>query len=411
MRVAVFAESYLPYVSGVTVSTDALARGLGLLGHEVLVVAPRPRRGDEPGEVGSPGPAPRHAWLPSYQLPAVAPAGYRMPWPLPFSGRRAVAGFNPDVVHTQSPFVVGLMARSVARRTGAPLVYTHHTRFADYGHYAGPLALPVSRGAEAYLRRFWLGCQAVVAPSSDLAAEIAERLAGRARPLVRAIPTGIDVAGIAALPAADLRTEPGWPGESVVAATLGRLAPEKSVDLVLGAFALAAADDGRLRLLVVGGGPSEPVLKARASAPDLAGRVHFTGALPRRDALAQLRGADLFAFASQSETQGLVLAEALACGLPVVSFAGPGVSDAVRDGVDGIVVPRGLSESARVLGQAMGRIAADTKLREQMAAAALTGASRFDVARRVGQVSELYAELLGTPAAAPDRRDSPMRRR
>jgi glycosyltransferase involved in cell wall biosynthesis len=121
MRVVIFAESYLPYLSGVTVSTDALARGLGRLGHEVLLVAPRPSDGAVPSGVGSPGPEPRIAWLPSYQLPFMVPTGYRMPWPHPFAAAlREALDFGPDVVHTQSPFVVGLLARRLARRGGAP---------------------------------------------------------------------------------------------------------------------------------------------------------------------------------------------------------------------------------------------------------------------------------------------------
>ena len=75
MRVALTSESFLPYLSGVTVSVDALARGLGALGHEVLVVAPRPAADERVAPVGSSGPEPEYAWLPSYQLPAVAPTG------------------------------------------------------------------------------------------------------------------------------------------------------------------------------------------------------------------------------------------------------------------------------------------------------------------------------------------------
>ena len=170
MRVVLTTESYLPYLSGVTVSVDALARGLRAIGHEVLVVAPRPARGARIEPVGSPGPTPRHAWLPSYQPPAVAPPSYRMPLPIPWAGAlREVHAFAPDVIHAHSPFVTGLLARRLARSVRAPLVFTHHTRFADYAHYLGPLAVPGSRLTDAYLRGFWRSCAAIVAPSEDLA--------------------------------------------------------------------------------------------------------------------------------------------------------------------------------------------------------------------------------------------------
>jgi glycosyltransferase involved in cell wall biosynthesis len=396
LRIAIFGESYLPYLSGVTVSTEVLARGLGAAGHEVLLVVPRPAPGAEPGTAGARGPEPRVAWLPSFQVPGPAPAGYRVPWPVPSAALRAAADFAPQIVHAQSPFISGLMARRVARQSEAPLVFTHHTRFGDYGHYLGPLAGPGGALVGAYLERHWLGCAAIVAPGSELAEEIRDRLGGRRRPLVRTIPTGIEVDAVRALAPIDPRPLAGWPAEAVVVAGLGRLAREKSVDLLVEAFAEVAAAEAGARLLLVGGGPLEPALRARAARPDLAGRVLLTGMRPRHEALALLRGADLFASASRTETQGLVLAEALAAGLPVVALAGPGVPDSVRDGVDGLIVPADpATERRAALAAAMRDLVGDAARRARMAAAAGADADRFGVALRIGSVVELYRELLG----------------
>jgi len=390
MRVALTTESYLPYVSGVTVSVDALARGLGARGHEVLVIAPRPATGSAPQAVGSPGPEPGIAWLPSYQLPRLVPPAYRMAWPNPWAGAvRQAARWRPDVVHAHSPFVTGLLARNLARASGAPLVFTHHTRFADYGHYLGPLAAPGSALTDAYLRRFWAGCAAIVAPSSDLADEIRGRLPEDRRDRVHVVPTGIDVDGIRALAPVDPRPEAGWPADAVVVATLGRLAPEKSVDVILEAAAVALERTPSARLLVIGGGPSETDLRRRAEAFD--GAVHLTGVLPRLEALAQLRGADLFTFASRTETQGLVLAEALAAGLPAVAVGGPGVADSVRDGVDGrIVSAEPEATRADRLGVALAELVEDSALRGALADRAAADADRFALPRRVAEMEEIY---------------------
>ena len=135
------------------------------------------------------------------------------------------------------------------------------------------------------------------------------------------------------------------------------------------------------------------------AAPDLAGRVALPGRMPRLEALAAVAGADLFAFASQTETQGLVLAEALAVGLPVVALAGPGVDDSVRDGVDGVVVrpPAGRRRGGR-LAEAIAALAGDPDAaRAAMAMRAREGADRFDVTRRIDEVEALYRELLGRP--------------
>ena len=394
MRVLLTTESYLPYLSGVTVSVDSLARGLGARGHEVLVLAPRPAWGSAPEPVGSPGPAPRHAWLASYQLPIVAPPAYRMPTPLPHpGGLRAARAFAPDVVHAHSPFVTGRLARGLASELNLPLVFTHHTRFADYGHYLGPLAGPGARLVDAYLRRFWAACAAIVAPSEDLAREIRARLQARHAGRVHVIPTGVDVAGIRALAPIDPRAEAGWPTDSLVVASLGRLAPEKSPDLLLEAVALAAARVPSLRLTLIGGGPSEEPLRERVARPDLAARVHMTGAVPRPDALARLLGADLFLFTSRTETQGLVLAEALTAGLPAVAVAGPGVGESVRDGVDGIVVADAPARSVPDrLADAIVALA-DPSRRAAMAGRARADADRFAADRRVGEVEDLYERL------------------
>jgi glycosyltransferase involved in cell wall biosynthesis len=302
-------------------------------------------------------------------------------------------------VHAQSPFVAGLLARRLARRASAPLVFTHHTRFGDYRHYLGPLARPGAAAMDAYLRAFWAGCAAIVAPGSELADEIRARLGARSRPMVRAIPTGIDLAAIRALPRPDVRTAAGWPPEAVVVASLGRLAPEKNVDLLVDAFALAAGVDPGMRLLLVGGGPSEAALRDRATRPDLAGRLHLSGGLPRREAISLIRGADLFAFASRTETQGLVLAEALAAGLPVVALEGPAVRDSLRDGVDGVIVAAEPASDRTVrVATAIGGLAADSSRRAALAAAAESGAERFDAAGRVEEMVTLYREVLTRPA-------------
>ena len=398
MRVAIFGESYLPYLSGVTVATETLARGLVALGHEVLLVVPEPGRGAGPGTAGltaEPGPELEVAWLPSFH-PGPAPPGYRIPLPIPSSALRRAMRFRPEVVHANSPFLSGVLARVVARRVHGPLVFTHHTRFADYAHYLGPLAAPARAASAAWLDAWWTGCAAVIAPSAELEAEISARRGARKRPLVRVIPTGIDIAGIAALEEGHPRRRAGWrPGVDRVLVSLGRVAIEKSVDVLVDAFVRLAADDPDLRLLFVGGGPAEGAVRARAAAAGMGARVHVTGSLPRREALALVKAADLFVFASQTETQGLVLAEALAAGLPVVSLDGPGVGATLRPGVDSVVVAaQPAATRADRLASAIGELLADEPRRAAMAAAARAGADRFDQRHFVAKVAALYGEVL-----------------
>ena len=251
----------------------------------------------------------------------------------------------------------------------------------------------------AYLRRFWLGCAAVIAPGRELAAEISEAIASRhARPMVRPIPTGLDLDWIAAIPEGHPRREAGWtPGADFVVASLGRLAKEKSIDLLLDAFAHAAGERPELRFLLIGGGPLEEMVRARAERPDLKGRLRVSGPRTREAALGLLKACELFAFASKTETQGLVLAEALACGVPVLAREGPGVRDAVRDGTDGVILPRAPdTTAAERLGSALVALAGDSDRRDAMAREAREGSSRFALAGRVAEVVALYRETLAS---------------
>jgi glycosyltransferase involved in cell wall biosynthesis len=169
---------------------------------------------------------------------------------------------------------------------------------------------------------------------------------------------------------------------------MGRLAAEKRVDLVVRAVADAAAAHPTLHLLVVGDGPAADALRGEAIS-SLGRRAAFSGTLPHASALATVAACDLFVFASRTETQGLVLAEALACGVPVVARSGPGVGESLRDGIDGVIAPD-VGEMTRAIVALL-----DPARRASMAAAARGGAGRFDLARRLGEVQALYREVVG----------------
>lgn len=392
LRILLVAETALPYVSGVTVATDALARGLGALGHEVLLVAPRPARGATTTVTGTGGPAPRTAWLPSVQLPPPAPRGYRVP--LPMAGVRAMGAareFAPDIVHVQSPFGAGRRGARLAQALDVPLIFTHHTRFADYAHYLGPAARPSAAVLRRMVAAFWERCDAVIAPGADLGAEIAAALPGGASTIVRVIPTGVDVRAIREQPPVDLRAAAGWRSDVPVVVTLGRLAEEKSPAELLEMAALVPG----LHLAVIGGGALGQALRRRAARADLAGRTWFAGAQPRPTAIGMLRGADLFVVASRTETQGLVVAEALAAGLPVVAVDASGVRDAVRPGTDGLLVPEApaATRPARLAAAVAGLLDDRARL-ARMGEAAARDADRLALEHRTLEVLGLYRELL-----------------
>ena len=392
LRVVLVAETALPYVSGVTVATDALARGLGAAGHGALLLAPAPAtRGFAPRATVQ-GPAPAVAWLPSLQLPPPAPAGYRVPQPgRGVAATRTAIAFAPHVVHVQSPFGAGLVGRRAARRLGVPLVFTHHTRYRDYRHYLGLLSVAGGGMLERWLAAFWQSCDAVIAPGSDLAAEIRARLGPRSRTSVVTIPTGIDVAAIHALEVADPRVAAGWPPDAIVAATLGRLAPEKSVDVLLDAVAAGPS----VRLAVVGDGGSGAALRAGPAGRTSPGgcgspacgrgtrRSPFSAAPTCSASPPRRRRRD--SSSPRRSPPGCRSSGSMRPAFATRCVRASTASSSPR--VRGCKLPRGLPRRSAP-SPTMARAAT------RMAAAAAEGASRFDLVTRIGEVVDLYRSAI-----------------
>lgn len=326
-RIAMCSDSYLPRISGVVHSLRVLAGALRARGHRVVIAAPHyPGYLDtDPDVVRFPSLRPPHQ--PDFPLALpYAPAAWRRLRAEPF-----------DVVHTHSPFLMGAVAYRLAGRARAPLVFTHHTLYDEYVHYAPFVSRRVSAPA---VRRYVAGyanrCGAVLVPSRWMVRRLREQ-GVTAR--IDVVPTGVlDPDLMASLDPSGVRAAYGIPSDRPLLVTASRLGREKSIDLVLQAFARIAATR-EAALLVVGGGPEEAALRELAGRLGVQTRTVFTGLLPHRRALECVAAGDVFVYASQTETQGLVVIEAMAAGLPVVAADAGGVSEAVRHGLTGYLVP------------------------------------------------------------------------
>jgi len=371
-------ESYLPRTSGVVHSLAALTRALRARGHRVLIAAPRyPRHRDEDPDV---------VRFPSLRPPSQPDFPLALPY-APAAWRRLTAA-KPDLVHTHAPFVMGAVALRLAARARRPLVFTHHTLYDEYVHYAPFLSRRVSapavrRFVTAYANR----CACVIAPSHVVARRLRESgVATR----IEVIPTAaIDLEMFAALPVDGVRGAYGIPRDVPLVVTASRLGREKSVPLVVEAFARIAAQRPGI-LMIVGGGPEEPRLRDLVAGLGLRGRVVFAGALPHRRALAAMAAGEVFLYASQTETQGLVVVEAMAAGLPVVAVDAGGVSETVQDGRTGLLAP---AEADALAARALALLD-DPARRLAMGRAAREAAHAYTLDAVTDRVESLYASLL-----------------
>lgn len=378
MRIAMFSESYRPYVSGVVASLETLTGELRHLGHELVVFAPR-----YPGWPGEPG----VVHYPS--IPAPGQPEFRLAIPIGKSIAGAFGGEKPDVIHVHSPFAMGLAGARWARRLRIPLVFTYHTLYTEYLHYV-PLKIPsVRRLTERYLTYFCNSCHAVVAPSRAVHELLVAGYGVKAP--VHVMPTGVNAPGVA-YEQTWLRNRLSIPTGATVLLYVGRLGLEKNVAFILRSFQrLVHGRASDCRLVVVGGGTEERNLAVLARRLGIDGRVVFTGRWPREDVQMAYAGSDLFVFASRTETQGLVILEAMAGGLPVVALKASGVEDVVEDGVNGLMCGSDEEEFARLAGS----LVDDPSLRRSLAAEALLTAEDFSAARQADRMAALYGTLIG----------------
>jgi glycosyltransferase involved in cell wall biosynthesis len=377
VRIGLFTNNYLPFCGGVTISVETLRRGLQARGHEVWTFAPR-----FPGVSDA---DPRIVRFPS--VPAATYPEFALAIPWAPRTRRRVTGLDLDVFHAHHPFLLGPAARRLARRQRRPLVFTYHTRYEKYAHYV-PLTRPLVEAAALRLStRFAARADAVIAPSALIRDQLRAR--GVTVPIA-IVPTGVDLVRFRPTARATARQALGLPPSDPLVLYVGRLDREKSVDRVLLAFDRLAGTLGRAHLWLVGQGKEAETLRRMTTRLASGGRVHFTGVRAHESLAAWYQAADLFLFASETETQGLVLAEAAACALPAVAVAAPGCDEVVRDGETGILTkadPAALAEAA--IGLLL-----DADRRAAMGARARQVAEQsFDVTQQIRRTLDVYESL------------------
>lgn len=372
MKIALFTDSYVPYVSGVVRSVQLLKKELEALGNEVFLFAPK-----YPGFLDTEKNIVR---LPSFPL---GYPGFRIPVALP----GAIPDIPFDIVHSNSPFGLGRTAMKFAKRHGIPFVFTFHTRFTDYAHYV-PLPKVFTRlFLYNVIKRFCNKCDRIIAPNKNTAEYIKNY---GVKTAIEQIPSGIDEELSRKASSSGIRAELGIPDDAPVLLFVGRLSKEKNIPFLFSAFKTVLSARNDARLLIVAGGPIEEGLKTLSASMGISGNTVFAGQKPYPRVLDYFKAGDIFVFSSKSETQGLVIAEAKACGLPVVAVDSYGINDSVENGRDGFLVPENINEFAgKIL-----LLLNDPGLRERMSASAAKDSVRDFSSKNVAKkVLSVYNSL------------------
>lgn len=321
MKIAMMTNSYKPFVAGVPVSVERLTEGLRRIGHEVVVFAPSYDMQEEEQDVV------RYGSL----LRNVA-GGFSVPNSLDPIIEERFREEDFDVIHVHHPMMMGEAARYLSKRYEVPLVFTYHTRYEQYLHYVGLSGL--SRLMPSYIRHCTTPCDLVIAPT-PLMKEYLEEIS--VKPPVSVLPTGLPMDSF--LPdeekAAQIRRM-YLRGRKHLFVSVSRLAKEKNVEFLIRSVKLIKERRGSdFKLLLVGDGPEIKHLQRLAEELGVQEEIVFVGAVPNEEIRNYCHAADLFLFASRSETQGIVLIESMAAGTPVLAVRATGTEDVVICGENG----------------------------------------------------------------------------
>jgi glycosyltransferase involved in cell wall biosynthesis len=389
MRVLMVSDVYFPRVNGVSTSIETFRQALAAEGVEVRLVVPR--YADEPeidGIVRVPGRAvPRD------------PEDRVVSWTALRAAVRQEAA-DCDLIHVQTPFLAHYAGLSAARHLGRPIIATYHTLFEEYlQHYAPFLPGEWLRGLARRLSRGQCNAlDAVVVPSTAMRERLGQY--GVSVPM-HVLPTGIPMGRFTQGDRRRFRERHGLPADQPCALFVGRVAFEKNIDFLIESLVLARRDLPNLILLITGEGPAEQALHRQADALGLGGAVRFIGYLDRQHELPDCyAAADCFVFASRTETQGLVLLEAMAMGLPVVALAAMGTRDILSPG-RGCLVPQ---DSVAAFAAAMVRLLRDPVLRSRLSHGARDYAREWADDRLAAKLAGLYRSIANaTDCQLPDR--------
>ena len=318
MRILMMTNTYFPMVGGLEQSVHSFSEEFKSLGHEVLIVTPA--FGGAPQEESG-----------VIRIKAIQKfKGTIFSINFPVSGllTRLMKEFVPDIVHSHCPFFMGDFALRLSRQHAIPLVFTYHTMFEQYVH-----DWPVHNdGVKRFMVKLGAGyanlVDQVIVPSESVQDILFKR--GVKTPM-EVVPTGINVDHFSKGDRKTFRQANQIPLDALVVGHAGRLSPEKNLEFLTNCMIEVLKKEPRAHALIVGLGPSERMIKDAFAQAQLEKRLHLTGVLHYQHLVDAYYAMDVFAFASLSETQGIVLIEAMAAGVPVVALDAPGAREVVKD--------------------------------------------------------------------------------
>lgn len=382
MRIAMLTNNYKPYMGGVPISIEHLAEALRGLGHEVWIFAPTYKNQVEEEYV---------IRYPSFPF-SVAKA----PAPNVFSGifEEKIIELGIDIIHVHHPALVGNVALYLRKKYGIPVVFTYHTRFEAYLHYIKPLEwLEQGTGVlKRYMTWFCNQCDLIVAPTDGIKEHL---LTTGIWTKIEVLPTGVTEAAFYPQVEQVLQVRKHYK-ENVdyLFCSVSRLAKEKNLDFQLEGLQqvkeLLAQKGKNFRYLLIGDGPERENLQEKIKANGLEKEVILTGRIENAQVPAYQKACDAFLFSSKSETQGIVILEAMAAGNPVIAVKASGVEDMVVNGLNGYMT----EENPILWAEKIVTLMLDEELKKQVSYGAYITATKYSENKIAQRAAEAYNRTI-----------------
>ena len=386
MNIGFFSETYSPDLNGVITSIKTFRGELERMGHKVYVFAP----GTELFSI--PGSKPKRERgvyrFNSFSYPLYR--SIRVAIPFNWNIRREIPRLKLDLVHSHTPFSMGLFAEGVARAQKIPHVHTYHTLYPEYAKFYFPgFKKWNERAAERLSALFCNNVDEIISPSDGIKAKL--KSYGITTPITT-VPTGINRLFFETKDReGKIRRKYGIPAEAPLAITVARLGKEKSIDYLLRSFQQLLRYQPEAYYLIVGDGPARLSLETLARELGIIERTVFTGLIKKReDVVKAYATADVFLFASKTDTQCLTLLEAAATGLPLVARYDKPLETALTHEVNGFFVRESESKFAFKVHKLLG----DAKLRRRMGAASVKVAKAQSAERRAQELVQVYERAI-----------------
>ncbi|MBQ9092367.1 MAG: glycosyltransferase family 4 protein [Anaerotignum sp.] len=383
MNIGIFSDTYFPQLNGVATSIRTLATALEERGHHVYIFTPSDPRCYEGYDT-----------LNVYRLPSVPVhfvrdyrAGYVFS---PFLAKKII-DLNLDIIHTQTEFCLGALGRFISTTQGIPLVHTYHTMYEDYVHYIGGGHIISKEMARDFSGIYCNASTAVIAPTRKT--EQLLKSYGVTKP-ISIIPTGINISNFRKdkfkpEEILELRKSLGLDADTPVIVSIGRIAKEKSIDIVIGALPKLIEKLPDLKMVIVGEGNEIENLGKFAESIGVGEHIMFTGGKPWDEIGKYYQLGNIFCSASVSETQGLTFAEAMAAGVPVVAKKDECIENIIDNHVTGM-----LFESNDDLPDLLYRVLTDKELSSNLSSASVKAMEALSVETFANSVENLYQEIL-----------------